>query len=143
MVKVIVSPGFADVLSALTVKVHASSGAANAGTAVANIAKAITNAGGTSSVIDAYAKYIHDDSPVYVQRKTVSPQDAVEIIYDAGGIPVIAHPHDIDIAEELIKKLDPSLYTGRSASQVTEFVEKVVQPLLERYSEEVKSDLKV
>ncbi|HIS35896.1 TPA: PHP domain-containing protein [Candidatus Scatousia excrementigallinarum] len=70
-----------------------------------HIAKAITNAGGTTSVIDAYAKYIHDDSPVYVPRKTVTPHDAVEIIYDAGGIPVIAHPHDIDIAESLIKEL--------------------------------------
>lgn len=70
-----------------------------------HIAKAITNAGGTTSVIEAYAKYIHDDSPVYVQRKTVSPQDAVEIIYDAGGVPVIAHPHDLDIAESLIKEL--------------------------------------
>ncbi len=70
-----------------------------------HIAKAITNVGGTANVMDAYAKYIHDDSPVYVQRKTVSPQDAVEIIYDAGGIPVIAHPHDLDIAEPLIKDL--------------------------------------
>lgn len=70
-----------------------------------HIAKAITSAGGTSSVIEAYNKYINDNSPVYVQRKTVSPQDAVEIIYDAGGIPVIAHPHDIDIAETLIKDL--------------------------------------
>ncbi len=70
-----------------------------------HIAKAITNAGGTANVMDAYAKYIHDDSPVYVPRKTVSPHDAVEIIYDAGGIPVIAHPHDIDIAESLIKEL--------------------------------------
>lgn len=70
-----------------------------------HIAKAITNAGGTTSVMDAYAKYIHEDSPVYVQRKTVSPQDAVEVIYDAGGIPVIAHPHDLDIAESLIKEL--------------------------------------
>ncbi len=70
-----------------------------------HIAKAITNAGGTGSVIEAYAKYIHDDSPVYVPRKTVSPHDAVEVIYEAGGVPVIAHPHDIDIAEELIKDL--------------------------------------
>ena len=62
-----------------------------------HIAKAITNAGGTGSVIEAYAKYIHDDSPVYVPRKTVSPHDAVEVIYEAGGVPVIAHPHDIVI----------------------------------------------
>lgn len=70
-----------------------------------HIAKAITSAGGTSSVIEAYSKYINDNSPVYVQRKTVTPHDAVEIIYDAGGVPVIAHPHDIDIAETLIKDL--------------------------------------
>jgi len=55
--------------------------------------------------MEAYAKYINDNSPVYVKRKTVTPHEAVEIIYDAGGIPVIAHPHDLDNAEELIKKL--------------------------------------
>ena len=70
-----------------------------------HIAKAITNVGGTSSVIEAYSKYIHDESPVYIARKTVSPHDAVEIIYEAGGVPVIAHPHDLDIAEDLIKDL--------------------------------------
>lgn len=70
-----------------------------------HIAKAITNAGGTSNVMEAYSKYIHRQSPVYVERKTVSPFDAVEIIYDSGGIPVIAHPYDIDIAEKLIKEL--------------------------------------
>ena len=70
-----------------------------------HIAKAITNAGGTSNVMEAYSKYIHRQSPVYVERKTVTPFDAVEVIYDAGGIPVIAHPYDIDIAEKLIKNL--------------------------------------
>ncbi len=70
-----------------------------------HIAKAITMAGGTLSVIDAYNRYINDESSVYVQRKTVSPHDAVEIIYDAGGIPVFAHPFDVDIAESLTKEL--------------------------------------
>lgn len=70
-----------------------------------HIAKAITNAGGTSNVMEAYSKYIHRASPVYVERKTVTPFDAVEVIYDSGGIPVIAHPYDIDIAEKLIKEL--------------------------------------
>lgn len=70
-----------------------------------HIAKAITNAGGTSNVMEAYSKFIHRQSPVYVERKTVTPFDAVEVIYDAGGIPVIAHPYDVDIAEKLIKNL--------------------------------------
>lgn len=70
-----------------------------------HIAKAITNAGGTTSVIEAYNKYINDNSNVYVQRKTVSPFDAVEVIYDAGGIPVFAHPYDVDIADQLTKEM--------------------------------------
>ncbi len=35
----------------------------------------------------------------------MSPFDVVEIIYDAGGIPVIAHPYDVPIADELIPQL--------------------------------------
>lgn len=70
-----------------------------------HIAKSITMVNGTSSVTEAYDKYIHDGSDVYVQRKTVTPHDAVEIIYHAGGIPVIAHPYDIDIAEKIIEEL--------------------------------------
>ena len=70
-----------------------------------HIAKAITNAGGTSSSIEAYNKYINDNSNVYVQRKTVTPFEAVEVIYEAGGIPVFAHPYDVDIADQLIKEM--------------------------------------
>lgn len=69
-----------------------------------HIAKAITLAGGTTSVIEAYNKYINNDSEVYVQRKTISPHEAIEIIYDAGGIPVFAHPFDVEDAENLIKE---------------------------------------
>lgn len=70
-----------------------------------HIARAITSAGGTGSVMEAYSKYINDDSPVYVKRKTVSPHDACEVIYDAGGIPVFAHPIDVEISESLTKEL--------------------------------------
>ncbi len=70
-----------------------------------HIARAIVSAGGVSNVMEAYAKYINDSSPVYVQRKTVSPHDAVEIINDSGGISVFAHPIDVDISEKLTKEL--------------------------------------
>ncbi len=70
-----------------------------------HIARAIVSAGGVANVMEAYAKYINDSSAVYVPRKTVSPHDAVEIINDAGGIPVFAHPIDVDISEKLTKEL--------------------------------------
>ena len=70
-----------------------------------HIAKAIVAAGGALGVVQAYAKYINDESNVYVQRETISPHDAVEIIYEAGGIPVLAHPCDIPDVEKLVKEL--------------------------------------
>ena len=70
-----------------------------------HLARAITSVGGTQSTTEAYNKYINKASDVYIERKTVSPHDACEIIYDAGGIPVFAHPYDVDIAEQLTKEL--------------------------------------
>ena len=66
---------------------------------------AIVAAGGALGVVQAYAKYINDESNVYVQRETISPHDAVEVIYEAGGVPVLAHPCDIPDAEKLVKEL--------------------------------------
>ncbi len=70
-----------------------------------HIAKAIANVGGAKNIIEAYNKYINDKSPVYVKRKTVSPHEAVETIYESGGIPVIAHPYDLEFAEDIVKDL--------------------------------------
>lgn len=70
-----------------------------------HIARAITSYGGTANVMEAYAKYINNKSNVYVERKTVMPHDAVEIISEAGGIPVFAHPIDVDIADDLAVEL--------------------------------------
>lgn len=46
--------------------------------------------------------------------------------------------------EEITAHLDPSLYTGRSASQVEEFLAGVIAPILSRYEgESVTAELKV
>ena len=70
-----------------------------------HIARAITSCGGSANVMEAYAKFINNKSDVYIERKTVLPHDAVEIISEAGGIPVFAHPIDVEIADTLTKDL--------------------------------------
>ena len=70
-----------------------------------HIARAITTAGGTANILEAYEKFINTNSDVYVERKTVSPHDAVEIISEAGGIPVFAHPINVENADKLIIEL--------------------------------------
>ncbi|MBP5194149.1 MAG: adenylosuccinate lyase, partial [Clostridia bacterium] len=44
---------------------------------------------------------------------------------------------------EIVKLLDPEKFTGRSVSQVEEFVSGVIDPVILRYPDEVKSELKV
>ncbi len=70
-----------------------------------HIARAITSCGGSANIMEAYAKYINNKSDVYIERKTVTPHDAVEIISEAKGIPVFAHPIDVDIADKLTQEL--------------------------------------
>ncbi len=47
--------------------------------------------------------------------------------------------------EEIERNLDPKNYTGRSASQVTEFLENIVNPAISRYANDISdaSELKV
>lgn len=40
----------------------------------------------------AFAKYLNKGRPYYVPRQRVSPKDAINIILEAGGHPVLAHP---------------------------------------------------
>jgi predicted metal-dependent phosphoesterase TrpH len=65
------------------------------------VAKAIVEKGGAATISDAFKKYLVPSAPTYHRRDTVTPHDAVEAIYEAGGIAVIAHPGDMEIIEAL------------------------------------------
>lgn len=41
---------------------------------------------------EAFAKYLNEDGPYYVPRKYITPEDGIDLIRSAGGIPVLAHP---------------------------------------------------
>ena len=70
-----------------------------------HLARAIYQKGGARNIQEAYVKYINDRAPTYCKRDSVPPQEAVEAIYEAGGIPVLAHPKEMVCVVELIKEL--------------------------------------
>ena len=49
---------------------------------------------------------------------------------------VHSHAAAARVKAEILEQLDPKAYTGRSGSQVTEFLRDVVRPLLEQYGNE-------
>lgn len=58
----------------------------------ANIARYLYQHGQIKSVKEAFDKYIGDGCKCYVGRFKVSPMEAVELIHEAGGIAILAHP---------------------------------------------------
>lgn len=58
----------------------------------AHYAKYLLNHGYVKSMNEAFERYIGDRCPYFVPREKVSPEMAVELILNAGGIPILAHP---------------------------------------------------
>lgn len=58
----------------------------------AHYAKYMLNHGYIKSMKEAFDRYIGDHCPYYIPREKVTPAQAVELILQADGIPVLAHP---------------------------------------------------
>jgi predicted metal-dependent phosphoesterase TrpH len=80
-----------------------------------HIAQAMLEQGYVFSIKEAFVKYIGRDGPAYVEREKITPIKAVELIVKAKGLPVLAHPADIDGLEELIPELQKVGLVGLEA----------------------------
>ena len=70
-----------------------------------HIARALILAGHADSVDDAFERWIDHGRPCYVRREGMGPREAIDVIRDAGGVPVLAHspaaPHRVEVIAEL------------------------------------------
>jgi predicted metal-dependent phosphoesterase TrpH len=57
-----------------------------------HIAQALVRRGYVNSVSEAFDRYLADDAPAYIPRLLPSPAEAIGLIRQIGGIPVLAHP---------------------------------------------------
>jgi 3',5'-nucleoside bisphosphate phosphatase len=75
------------------------------------------------SVDQAFERYLNRGGPAYVERYKVSPAEAIELIRNAGGVPVLAHPIGImDLVPELVRQGLAGLevfYRGYSQGEVS------------------------
>ena len=69
-----------------------------------HIAQAMLARGYVSSFGEAFEKYIGRDKPAYVEREKLSWSESIELIVKAGGLPVLAHPAEIEELETLIPR---------------------------------------
>ena len=57
-----------------------------------HVARAMLEKGYVGSIDEAFDRYINRNGPAYVERMKVSPLEAVQLVLEADGIPVLAHP---------------------------------------------------
>ncbi|MDD5006150.1 MAG: PHP domain-containing protein [Candidatus Omnitrophica bacterium] len=58
-----------------------------------HIAMAMLAKGKITNIYEAFSRYIGNKKPAYVGKFSLNPMDAIKLIKEAGGIPVLAHPY--------------------------------------------------
>jgi predicted metal-dependent phosphoesterase TrpH len=71
-----------------------------------HVAAALVEKGYVSTPAEAFERYIGRHGPAYVERMKFTPAEAVRLIRQVGGVPVLAHPVIIGAAEAISDPLD-------------------------------------
>jgi predicted metal-dependent phosphoesterase TrpH len=58
-----------------------------------HVAETLREAGHVSSYDEAFNLWIGRDCPAYVERHKVLPEEAIRLVRQSGGLPVLAHPY--------------------------------------------------
>jgi predicted metal-dependent phosphoesterase TrpH len=70
-----------------------------------HIAELLVEKGVVRSMDEAFERYLGKDGAAYVTTNRISPFEAIDLIKEAGGVPVLAHPglyEDDALVEEII-----------------------------------------
>jgi predicted metal-dependent phosphoesterase TrpH len=70
-----------------------------------HVAQAMLEKGYITTFREAFSKYLGRSGPAYVEREKMTPQEAVELILQAKGLPVLAHPLTIPDPETMVVEL--------------------------------------
>jgi 3',5'-nucleoside bisphosphate phosphatase len=69
-----------------------------------HVARALVEARHVTTVGQAFERYLADDGAAYVAKVPVSPEALVELVHEAGGVVVIAHPGEV-VDEAVLARL--------------------------------------
>lgn len=95
-----------------------------------HIALAMLEKNYVGSIREAFSRYIGRNGPAYVEREKITPQEAVELVLKADGLPGLAHPlTGIDDVEPMVAALKAvglvgieAYYNGYTAEEVNRIV---------------------
>jgi len=71
-----------------------------------HVAQHLLSKGAISNIAEAFSRYLGPGKPAYASKCNLSPREACQLIREAGGIPVLAHPQHLrrdELLPELVK----------------------------------------
>ena len=80
-----------------------------------HLAKAMLEKGYITSLREAFTKYISHSGPAYAERDKMTPAEAVELVIQSDGLPVLAHPFTMSDPKMLILQLKAAGLVGIEA----------------------------
>ncbi|MBC7288941.1 MAG: PHP domain-containing protein [Armatimonadetes bacterium] len=93
-----------------------------------HVARALVKVGAVSTPQEAFDRYLARGKPAYVPRYKLSPEEAVQLIIQAGGMPVFAHP-GLARRDDMIDTLIPAgllgieaYHTEHSAAETQKYI---------------------
>jgi len=63
-----------------------------------HFARVMLNKGYVESIKDAFNSYLAKGAPAYVEKARLSPKASIDLIHDAGGAAVLAHPYQMGLS---------------------------------------------
>lgn len=94
-----------------------------------HIARAMVTEGIVGSIPEAFSRYIGDKSPAYYSGFKLSPQEAILLIKNSGGVAVLAHPYIINNEQVIAKIIEYGImgieayYPEHAAKATKQYVE--------------------
>lgn len=71
-----------------------------------HLAEALVNKGYVTTKKEAFDKYIASDKPCYVRKeKELTPKEAIQLIHEAQGVAIVAHPVFYSLDDEILQWL--------------------------------------
>jgi predicted metal-dependent phosphoesterase TrpH len=77
-----------------------------------HLARVLIAHGHASDVGDAFEKFLKAGRPAYVPRQPFPPEEAIDLILRAGGVPVLAHPYSTGDPAAAVARLKPAGLLG-------------------------------
>jgi predicted metal-dependent phosphoesterase TrpH len=74
-----------------------------------HIARALVKAGWVRTMNEAFQRFLGDGQPAYVPAARMGVAEAIELIHDAGGVAVLAHPGVGDVDAQVPEFVDAGL----------------------------------